>query len=265
MTNKIHPTAIIGAEVKLGKNIYIGPYCIIDGNVQIGDDCRLESHITISGNSVIGNNNHIFPFAVIGAEPQDLKFKGEASQLIIGDNNIIREHVTIHLGTEKGGMLTKIGDNCLLMVATHIAHDCLLGNNVILANNATLAGHVIVEDFAIIGGLSAIQQFVKIGKYAIIGGMSGVENNVIPYGLIMGERANLAGLNIVGLKRHEFSRADINALRQCYKILFVNKDIVFKDRIKIAQQEFADNATVSLLIEFVKQENQICQPKNASN
>jgi UDP-N-acetylglucosamine acyltransferase len=261
--SNIHPTAIIEDSVKLGNNVYIGPYCYISGNVVLGDDCRLESHISISGDTTIGKNNHFFPFAVIGVIPQDLKFKAENSRLIIGDNNIIREHVTIHLGTEHGGMLTQIGNNCLLMVASHVAHDCRVGNKVILANNVTLAGHVSIGDHAIIGGLSAIQQFVKIGAYAIVGGMSGVENNIIPYGLVMGERASLAGLNLVGLRRNEFSRDDIKALKETYELLFSDDSINLKDRVAKVAEKFADNKTVMRMINFLQEETNkaICQPK----
>jgi UDP-N-acetylglucosamine acyltransferase len=221
---QIHKTAIIEKGAIIGNNVEIGAYSIIGKQVKIGDENIIKPHICIDGNTVIGNNNIIFSFAVIGEIPQDLKYKGEKSQLIIGNNNRIREHSTIHLGTESGNMVTIIGDNCLLMIGSHVAHDCVIGSNVILANNATLAGHVEVGDYAIIGGLSAIHQFVRIGKHAMIGGMSGVENDVIPYGMVMGERAFLAGLNLVGLKRRGFERESIHALRSFFKQLFIEEN-----------------------------------------
>ena len=205
MTKKIHPSAVVSSKAQIGDNVEIGPFCVVGDDVKIGEGTILKSHVVVEGDTVIGKNNIIFPFASIGLEPQDLKFKGEKSRVEIGDNNKIREHVTIHLGTQDGAMVTKIGSNCLLMVGVHIAHDCVVGNHVIFANNATLAGHVEVGDHVVIGGLSAVHQFVRIGAGAMIGGMSGVESDVFPNGLVMGERASLAGLNLVGLKRREIS------------------------------------------------------------
>jgi UDP-N-acetylglucosamine acyltransferase len=218
---QIHQTAIINQGAVIGDDVEVGAYAIIGGKVRIGDATIVKSHTVIDGDTVIGKNNIIFSFAVIGEIPQDLKYHGEKSKLVIGDNNRIREHATIHLGTEAGNMTTIIGNNCLFMIGSHIAHDCKIGDNVILANNATLAGHVEVGDYAIVGGLSAVHQFVRIGKHAMIGGMSGVENDVIPYGTAMGERAFLAGLNLVGLKRRGFDRDAIHALRSFFKKLFV--------------------------------------------
>ena len=217
---QIHPSAIVNDNAQIQEGVVIGPYCIIGENVKIKSKTIVKSHVVIDGDTEIGSNNVIYPFASIGLDPQDLKFKGEKSKLIIGDNNRIREHVTIHLGTQDGGNITRIGNNCLLMVGVHIAHDCQVGNSVILANNATLAGHVIVGDDVVIGGLSAVHQFVRIGNYAMIGGMSGVESDVIPYGLVMGQRANLAGLNLVGMKRHNIEREEIHALRNFFKKIF---------------------------------------------
>ncbi len=267
MTQKIHPTAIISKTAKLGLNVEVGPYSIIGDEVKIGDGTIIKSHVVIEGDTEIGKNNVIFPFAAIGLEPQDLKFKGEKSKIIIGDNNKIREHVTIHLGTQDGAMLTKIGNNCLFMVASHIAHDCVIGDGVILANNATLAGHVVVGDNVVIGGLSAVHQFVRIGKGVMIGGMSGVEHDVIPYGLVMGERASLAGLNIVGMKRNNISREDIHALRNFFKKLFVSDDKSFAIRVDEISKEF-DSATVLEVASFVKAEGArgaFCQPKQNSH
>lgn len=252
---KIHPSAVVSSSAKLGSNVEIGPFCVVGDEVKIGDNTILKSHAVIEGDTEIGKNNVIFPFAVIGVAPQDLKFKGEKARLIIGDNNKIREHVTIHLGTQDGAMETRIGDNCLLMVGVHIAHDCVVGNNVILANNATLAGHVQVGDNAVIGGLSAMHQFVRIGAGAMIGGMSGVESDVIPYGTVMGQRASLAGLNLVGLKRRNTSRDEIHALRNFFKKLFEEKyDGNFQNRVDAVKQEFSSEL-VDEVIKFIKSES----------
>jgi UDP-N-acetylglucosamine acyltransferase len=259
----IHSTAVIadGAEIEDGVNI--GPYCVIGSNVKIKSNTILKSHIVVDGDTIIGHNNIIFPFASIGLDPQDLKFKGEKSQLIIGDNNRIREHVTIHLGTLDGGNITRIGNNCLLMVGAHIAHDCQVGNSVIFANNATLAGHVVVGNDVVIGGLSAVHQFVRIGNYAMIGGMSGVESDVIPYGLVMGERANLAGLNLVGMKRHNIEREEIHALRNFFKKVFTESQENFSKRIEKYGKEDS-HKTIHEIVNFVQSQTtrSYCQPKN---
>ena len=260
----IHKTAIVSDKAQIAKNVEIGPFCVIGDNVKIDEGTILKSHVVIDGNTTIGKNNIIFPFATVGLVPQDLKFAGEQSQLIIGDNNSIREHVTIHLGTKDGGMVTKIGNNCLLMVGVHIAHDCIIGNNVILANNATLAGHVQVGNNVVIGGLSAVHQFVRIGGGAMIGGMSGVENDVIPFGLVMGERAHLAGINLVGMKRQNISRDEIHALRNFYKQLFENDgDVNFLNRVNEISQDFSQNSTIKEVINFINSETSrsFCKPK----
>ncbi len=266
MAQKIHPTAIVSPKAQIADNVEIGPFCTVGDDVKIGEGTILKSHVVIEGDTVIGKNNVIFPFAVIGVEPQDLKFKGEKARVVIGDNNKIREHVTIHLGTQDGAMVTTIGSNCLLMVGVHIAHDCIVGNNVILANNATLAGHVEVGDHVVIGGLSAVHQFARIGKGAMIGGMSGVENDVIPNGLVMGERASLAGLNIVGMKRRGISREDIHALRNFFKQLFANQDGQFSTRAENLAKNF-DSQVVQEVVSFVKSETSrnFCQPKSNIN
>ncbi len=203
MENSIHPTAIIEDGATLGEGVKVGPYCVVAATVSLGDNVELKSHVVVEGSTQIGAGTVIFPFAVIGSMTQDKKYKqGEPAKLVIGRNNVIREHVTMNPGHTEPHKMTKIGDNCLFMVASHVAHDCIVGDNVIMANNATLAGHVEVGDCAILGGLSAVRQFVRIGSYAMIGGMSGVEHDVIPYGTVMGERAKLSGLNIVGMKRN---------------------------------------------------------------
>jgi len=220
MSPVIHPTAIIDPAAEIGEGVSIGPYSVVGPNVKIGENCELMTHTVITGNTTMGSGNRVFPFTSIGQIPQDLKFHGEPSEVIIGDNNQIRENVTINAGTEGGGMVTRIGNNNLLMAYTHVAHDCILGNGIVLANCATLAGHVEVDDQAIIGGLSAIQQFVRIGKLAMIGGMSGVTKDVAPYCLLAGGyRAGLSGLNLIGLKRKGFNTTEISRLKEIYRIL----------------------------------------------
>ena len=264
MINNIHPSAIIENGAKIGNNVTIGAYSIIGKDVSIGDGTLIKPHVVIEGITKIGQNNTIFQFASIGSIPQDLKFEGEPSKTIIGNNNSIREFVTIHAGTKGGLMKTRIGNNCLVMAYCHIAHDCVIGNNVVLANNATLAGHVVVENNVVIGGLSAIHQFVRIGKGAMIGGMSGVESDVIPYGAVMGERANLAGLNLVGLKRQNLDKAEINALRGFYKKLFDKSEQNFNQKIATLATEYKDNILVGEVIRFLTSETSraFCQPKN---
>ncbi len=209
----IHPTAIVDPGASLGDQVTIGPYSCVGPEVTLGNNITLISHVVLAGRTLIGDGTRIFPFASLGHEPQDLKYKGEPSILEIGADNTIREYVTMNPGTEGGGMVTSVGDHCLFMVGAHVAHDCHIGNHVIMANNATIGGHVNIGDYAILGGLSAVQQRVRIGRHAMIGGMSGVEQDVIPYGSVMGDRAHLSGLNIIGLKRHGISRDDIHALR----------------------------------------------------
>jgi UDP-N-acetylglucosamine acyltransferase len=265
MTNQIHKTAIIEDGAVIGRNNSIGAYSIIGKNVILGDNNTIKSHVVIEGNTTIGNDNIIFQFSSIGADPQDLKFSGEESRTIIGDNNKIREFVTINSGTKDGIMETRVGSNCLFMAYCHIAHDCIVDDNVILANCATLAGHVEVGKGAVIGGLSAIHQFVRIGNNAMIGGMSGVEEDVIPYGTVKGERANLAGLNLIGLKRSGASKDSINKLRHFYKDLFL-KSSNFNETLKSLEKEFGNDELTSDVIGFLKQKSSrsFCQPKKQS-
>ena len=263
----IHPTAIIEDGAKIGQNVQIGPYSFIGKNVEIGDGTIIKQNVVIEGRTTIGQNNVIFQFAAIGAEPQDLKFTGEPSTTIIGDNNKIREFVTIHSGTKDGAMQTIIGNGCLIMAYCHIAHDCVVKNNVILANNATLAGHVEVENDVVIGGMSAVHQFVKIGTSAMIGGMSGVESDVIPYGTVMGERANLAGLNLIGLKRQkDVERSDISDLRKFYKQLFDGTDGNLQEKTTKLSGEYPNSKLVQNVISFLqsKSSRSFCQPKKSN-
>ncbi|MDA0238562.1 MAG: acyl-ACP--UDP-N-acetylglucosamine O-acyltransferase [Proteobacteria bacterium] len=258
----IHPTALIEDGAQLGDNVLIGPYCVVGSDVALGDGVRLISHVVVAGRTTIGPNTHVYPFASIGHQPQDMKYHGEPSTLEIGANNIIRENVTMNPGTEGGGMVTRVGNNCLFMVGAHVAHDCVIGNHAIFANNATLAGHVIVEDYAVLGGLSAVHQFVRIGRHSMIGGMSGVEQDVIPYGSVLGNRARLAGLNIVGLRRRKFSRSEIADLRKAYRLLFAEEGSM-AERLNDASEMYKDNRAVMDIVEFIRGDSSrsICQPR----
>lgn len=247
----IHASAIIDPKATLGADVTVGPYCIVGQDVQLHDRVKLHSHVVVDGRTDVGEDTQIYPFSSIGLPPQDLKYKGEDSELVIGKRNIIREYVTMNPGTEDGGMRTVVGDDCLFMASTHVAHDCIVGNNVIMANNATLAGHVEVGDFAIIGGLAAVHQFARIGRHAIVGGMTGVENNVIPYGSVVGDRARLSGLNVVGLKRRAFSKEDITNLRTAYRMLFAEEGTL-AERIEVVANMFGDNVAIMEVITFMK-------------
>jgi len=260
--NRIHKTAIIADGAKLGADVEIGPYCVVGDNVVLGDGVSLKSHVHIEGYTEIGTGTAVFPFASLGTQPQDLKFGGEESRLVIGANTTIREHVTMNPGTEGGGLLTSVGDKCLIMVGAHVAHDCRIGNGVIMANNATLAGHVTVGDNALIQGLSAVHQFVRIGPHAIVGGMSGVEFDIIPYGAVIGNRAHLAGLNLVGLKRRGFPREQIHALRNAFQALFFGDGTV-KDRVETVAEGFAGEPLVEEMLDFVraKSDRGLCMPQ----
>jgi UDP-N-acetylglucosamine acyltransferase len=262
---QIHPTAIVAPGAVLAEDVAVGPYCIVGGEVRLRAGVVLRSHVVVDGRTTIGEGTQIFPFASIGLEPQDLKYRGERSSLTIGRNNTIREYVTMNPGTEGGGMVTQVGDNGLFMVGVHIAHDCQVGDHVILANNATLGGHVVVEDYAFLGGLSAIHQFVRIGRHAMIGGMSGVERDVIPYGQVMGDRARLTGLNIIGMQRRGFSREDIQGLRNAYQFLF-SADGTFSDRVSETAERFGDIGPVADILAFIRADSSraICQPKGAN-
>ena len=259
---QIHATAIVAPGARLADDVVIGPYCVLGGRVELGAGVRLMSHVVVEGRTTIGEGTRIFPFASIGLEPQDLKYRGEDSALIIGRHNTIREYVTMSPGTEGGGMVTRVGDHGLFMVGVHVAHDCQVGDHVIMANNATLAGHVVVEDFALLGGLSAVHQFVRIGRHAMIGGMSGVERDVIPYGQVMGDRARLCGLNIIGMQRRGFSREDIQGLRNAYQFLFATGGTL-SDRVTETAERFGGIGPVDEVIAFIRADSSraICQPK----
>ena len=250
----------IDKKAKISTTAKIGPYTVIGPNVEIGENVEIYSHVHITGNTKIGDGTVIFPFASIGTIPQDLKFKGENSKLEIGKNNKIREYVTINPGTEGGGGLTKIGNNCLLMISSHVAHDCCVGSNVIIANNVPLGGHVTIEDNVVIGGNSAVQQFTRIGKMAMVGGMTGVLHDVIPYGLSTGNRNTLNGLNLIGLRRAKFDNKDILGLSDAYKEIFATKNLT--ENISKLNGEFKENPLVKNVIEFITKDKKrsICTP-----
>lgn len=266
MTTEIHPTAILDAKAELGTNVKIGPYSVVGPHVKLHDGVELKSHVVVEGRTTVGAETIIYPFASIGHAPQDLKYRGEPSELIIGRKNTIREHTTMNPGTETGEMKTVVGDNCLFMMSTHVAHDCIVGNHVIMANNATLAGHVHVGDHALIGGLAAVLQFVRIGPYAVIGGMSGVENDVIPYGRVKGERAYLAGLNLVGLERNGFSKEQVRTLQRAFNELFGDEGTL-DQRIESVSNDFSADEAVMQIIDFARSKTRypLCTPiKKAS-
>jgi UDP-N-acetylglucosamine acyltransferase len=258
----IHPSAIVAPEAQVAATASIGPYCVVGPRVALGERVRLISHVVVDGITSIGDGTTIYPFASIGHRPQDLKYRGENSRLVIGRDNQIREHVSMNPGTEGGGMVTRVGDHGLFMVGAHVAHDCQIGDHVILVNNVALGGHVEIGDFAIIGGNSAVHQFVRIGKQVMVGGMTGVENDVIPYATVTGNRAHLSGLNLVGLKRRGFSREDIHALRTAYRLLFAPEGTMV-ERLEEVANQFSDIAPVMEIVDFIRADSNraVCQPK----
>ena len=256
----IHKTAIIDPKAKISSGVSIGAFTIIGPNVEIGENTIIQSHVSIIGNTKVGKNNKIYPFASIGNDPQDLKFDGEVTKLEIGDNNKIREYVTINPGTKGGGGLTKIGNNCLFMVSSHIAHDCLVEDNVILANNVPLGGHAHIEENVIIGGNSAVQQFTRVGKSSMIGGMCGVVRDIIPYAMVHGNRSILQGLNLIGLRRKNIPNKEILVLTEAYKEIF--KDENLTTNLKNLKQEFRKNELVNDVVKFLEKDKKrpICTP-----
>ncbi|HET6513680.1 MAG TPA: acyl-ACP--UDP-N-acetylglucosamine O-acyltransferase [Thermodesulfovibrionales bacterium] len=259
MAREIHKTAIVDKGAFIDKDVSVGPFCIIKGKVKIRKGTRLLSNVIVEGRTEIGEGCTIYPFTSIGLPPQDTKYKGEDTGLVIGKGNIIREYATIHRASVSGNGLTAIGDKNFLMAYVHIAHDCKIGSHTIMANAATLAGHVLVEDHAVIGGLVAVHQFTRIGAYAMVGGFSGIGQDIPPYTVASGARAKLFGLNTVGLKRHGFSEASINALKKAYKILFREKTTL-RDALKTIKAELPQIDEIKHLIEFIEQNTRgICR------
>ena len=258
----IHKTSIINKTAKISNNVDIGPYCIIGSDVEIGSNTIIHSHVNLVGNTKIGKNNQIFPFASIGTPPQDLKYKGEKNSIIIGDNNKFREYVNINPGTEQGGGVTKIGSNNLFMVYCHVAHDCNLSNNIVLANNVQVGGHVSIDNNAIVGGSCAIHQYSRIGESAMIGGMTGVLSDVIPYGLSLGNRNSLVGLNLIGLRRSRISNENIKIIQEAYDVIFKSKN--FRSNIDNLSSKSQNNEYVKKIINFINSDKKrpISIPEN---
>ena len=256
----IHKSSIIDKKAKISKSVKIGPYSVIGPDVEIGENVEIHSHVNIVGSTKIGPKTKIYPFASIGTDPQDLKFKGEKSSLIIGSNNTIREYVTINPGTKGGGGKTIIGNNCLFMISSHIAHDCIVGNNVVIANNVPLGGHAIIEDGVIIGGNSAVQQFTRIGRLAMIGGMTGVLKDVIPFGLSFGNRNYLKGLNLIGLRRNKYENKQIIELGEAYKKIFSSKNL--HENVNKIKDNFKNNNLIEEVANFILKDKKrpICTP-----
>lgn len=260
----IHPTAIVEDGAKLGDGVKVGAFSMVGRDVTLGDGVELVSHVVVAGHTTIGAGTRIFPFASIGHQPQDLKYTGEASTLAIGTNCLIREGVTMNPGTSGGGMTTVVGNNCAFLANSHVGHDCHVGNNVILSNNVMLAGHVTVGDFVIIGGGAAVIQFARVGNHAFLGGMSGLEQDLIPYGMALGNRAHLSGLNIVGLQRRGFSRADIHDLRRAYRAMFAAEGTM-AERVTDVAEEFSAHPIVTEIVEFIRAggKRSLCTPRAA--
>jgi UDP-N-acetylglucosamine acyltransferase len=256
-----HPTAIVEDGAKIGDAVRIGPYCIVGRDVSLGDNCELISHAVVTGRTSVGARTRIFPFASIGHRPQDLKYQGEPSTLSIGTDCIIREGVTMNPGTEGGGMVTTVGNKCAFLAHAHVGHDCHVGDNVIFSNNVMLAGHCTVGNFAILGGGAAVIQYARVGAHSFIGGMSGLENDLIPYGMALGNRAHLSGLNIVGLQRRGFSRTDIHNLRRAYRLLFADEGTLL-ERVEDVAQEFSGHPIVLEIVDFIRAggKRSICTP-----
>ena len=256
----IHKTAIIDTKAKISSHVNIGPYTVIGPNVEIDDNVVIQSHVNITGHTVIGKNNNIYPFASIGNDPQDMKYKGEKTELIIGDNNTIREYSTINPGTIQGGGVTKVGNNNLIMISAHIAHDCIIGNNIVIANSAAIAGHAQIDDYVVIGGNCGVQQYARIGKMAMIGGMTGVSRDVIPYGLSTGNRNYLNGINVVGLRRSNVPNKDIIGLTEAYKDIFKTENL--NENLSRLNGNFKQNLLVNEVLEFINKDKKrpICTP-----
>jgi UDP-N-acetylglucosamine acyltransferase len=260
---EIHPTATVDPRAELSEEVSVGPYCVIGAGVRVGARVQLESHVVVTGRTTVGEGCRVFPFACLGHRPQDLKYRGEDTELVIGRHNQIREHVTMHPGTAGGGGITRVGDGGLYMAAIHVAHDCQVGDGVIMANNATLGGHVEVQDHVYLGGLCAVHQFVRVGRQAMVGGLAGVEHDVIPYGMVLGNRAHLNGLNIIGMKRRGVSREDIQNLRTAYRLLFAPEG-GFAERLAEVADQFANHGRVMEIVDFIRSADSraICMPRH---
>jgi UDP-N-acetylglucosamine acyltransferase len=259
----IHSTAIVESGAELGAGVEIGPFCHVGPRVVLGEGVTLISHAVVAGRTTIGARTRIFPFASIGHAPQDLKYRGEASSLAVGSDCILREGVTVNPGTQGGNMITSVGNCCAFLANSHVGHDCRVGDNVILSNNVMLAGHVSIGDFAILGGGAAVIQFARVGAHAFVGGLSGLENDLIPYGMALGNRASLAGLNIIGLRRRGFSREAVHDLRRAYRLLFAAEGTL-KERVADVAAEFSAHPEVHQMLDFIRDggDRAICMPRD---
>jgi UDP-N-acetylglucosamine acyltransferase len=259
---QIHPTAIVADSAEIAEDAVIGPFCIVGEAVRIGAGTRLHAHVVVEGRTTLGRNNQVHPFAVLGGPPQHTGYKGEDTQLVIGDNNVIREHATMNIGTVNGGGVTRVGSNGFYMIESHVGHDCVVGDNVILTKQATLGGHCHVGDYVIVGGLAAVHQFTRVGRHAMIGGLAAVVKDVIPYGSVWGNHAHLEGLNLVGLKRRGFDRETINTLRAAYRLLFADEG-TFQERLEDTAQTYAASPEVMEIIEFIRADasRPLCLPE----
>ena len=262
---RIHPSSVVEDGAQIGADVVVGPFCHVGQDVVLGDGVELKSHVAVAGHTTLGEAVMVFPFASVGHQPQDLKYRGEPSRLPIGARTVIREQATLNPGTAGGGMLTSIGTDCLIMACAHVGHDCKVGNHVILVNNATLGGHVQIGDHAILGGVSAVHQWVRIGPHAMLGGLSGLENDLIPYGSALGDRARLGGLNLIGLKRRGFEREAIHRLRAAYRMLFSNEGTL-KERVEDVAQMFTDEPIVMEVVDFIRVggDRALCVPRDGN-
>lgn len=260
---EVHPTATVDLKARLAPDVRIGPYCLVGPDVTLDEGVVLHSHVVVEGRTSVGARTQIYPFASIGHAPQDLKYKGEPSRLDIGADNLIREHVTMNPGTEGGGMVTRVGSNCAFLAGSHVGHDSIIGDHVVFSNNVMLAGHCKIGDYVIFGGGAALHQFGRVGKHAFVGGMSAVENDVIPYGLVVGNRAVLMGLNLIGLKRRGFSREQIHAMRDAYGALFADESTL-RDRLARVAERYATDTAVMEIVDFIRAESDraICMPRS---
>lgn len=263
---QVHPTAVVSPNAKIGTDVKIGPYSVIGDDVILNDGVELVSHVAVAGRTEVGAFTRIFPFASIGHQPQDIKYRGEPSRLIIGERCIIRENVTVNPGTEGGGMVTRIGNDCLLMASSHVAHDCIIGNNVIIASFVGLAGHCQIGDYVGFGGLCGVHQYVRIGAHAFIGAHSMVDADIIPYGMVVGNRAHLAGLNLVGLRRRAFDRDAVHTLRTAYRMIFSSEGTL-RERVDDAASIFKGEPLVQDVVSFIlaSSDRPLCLPSNGQS
>lgn len=262
MSVEIHPTALVAEGAELADGVSVGPFCVVGPKVRLGRGTKLHSHVVIEGSTELGENNQVYPFAVLGGPPQHTAYKGEDTRLVIGDNNLIREHATMNLGTVNGGGVTRVGSDGLYMIESHVGHDCVVGDHVILTKQATLGGHCQIDDYVIVGGLAAVHQFTRVGRHAMIGGLAAVVKDVIPYGSVWGNHAHLEGLNLVGLKRRGFSRESINTLRAAYRLLFADEG-TFQERLDDTIETYSSSPEVMEIIDFIRADasRPLCLPE----